>query len=92
MQRTGATAPASARPALRAVLTIPVPSGLVRISRSPGCAPPIEQNLFGVDGAGHGEAVFQFVVLDAVGRRSEGRPGLPHLVKAPLEDLAEDPD
>ena len=53
-------------PALRAVQDSPVPSGFVRNSASPGCAPAFGHTRVGMDGADDGQAELRLVVAQRV--------------------------
>ena len=64
--RPPSTAASGARPNFSAVAMIPVPSGLVRNSTSPGCAPAFARSDAGCDLAGHGVAELDLLILDGV--------------------------
>ncbi len=65
---------------------MPVPRGLVKIRRSPGCRFLLASTSRRVNDAGHGETVLEFLVLDAVAA-DQDHPRLFELVDATLEDL-----
>ena len=67
----------------------PVPSGLVRTSRSPGRAPPLRSSLSGMRRADHREAVFRLRVADRVAA-GERATRLADLGRGAGEDLGQD--
>ena len=74
---------------LRAVARMPVPSGLVSSSRSPGRAPRVVTRRAGIDQPGHRQADLRLLVLDAVAA-DDHRPGLDNLLRAAAQDLHQD--
>ena len=66
---------------------MPVPSGLVRISRSPGWRAGDGEDSPGMDRSRDGEAGLDFLVLDAV-PADDGDAGLGHFVQPAAEDVA----
>ena len=84
-----ARASGPARPIWPAKARMPVPSGLVNTSRSPGRAAALVAIRRGSTSAGDGEARLDLVVLDAMAA-DDGHAGLGHFVQSAAEDLAED--
>ena len=65
---------------------MPVPSGLVRIKRSPGLRAGVGQDAFRIDGARHGVAEFDLAILNRVAAEQRDA-GFAQLVEAAAEDL-----
>ena len=75
----------AATPRLMAVAMMPVPSGLVSTSRSPGCAVALVIWAPGRDDARDGHTVLGLGVVDGVAP-DDGHAGQPGHLGAPLED------
>ena len=68
---------------------MPVPRGLVRMSRSPGPGPALGEDAVGMHHPGDRQAVFHLRIFDAVAAHQQG-PGLVHLVQPAPEHRLED--